>query len=362
MKKFIRNGMFVTATGALLLAAACGDDAEPSDTEAGGEEDSETEEAEDSEEAEDVEIEYEEYPDNVVLGTASQGGTYYIYGGGIGSLLESELDVTANVEVTGGPVHNMQLTDAGDQDLGLITYGPGYEGLTGTGEWTGGQEHDNVRVTFPMYYTPFHWWSLAGSGVETIADLDGERAGIGPSGGTSGTYLPLIHDALGLDVDPVEAGASDMVSQQMDGQLDVIGFAAGIPISAVTEVESQEEISFFGIDGEERDQVIEELPYFDEFTIPADTYEQLDEDLETIAMFNFGIVNKEANEDFVYDMVKAYHENQEELMNTHSAAEEADIEAIEMNEDLLMHPGAIRFYEEEGIELPEDVYPPEWQD
>ncbi|PSL47012.1 hypothetical protein B0H94_105167 [Salsuginibacillus halophilus] len=358
MKKFLRYGMLTAATSALIFTTACGDEEAGGDEASGADEGSEESAGEDGGSAD---VDYQDYPDNVVLGTASQGGTYYIYGGGLGSLLESQLDVTANVEVTGGPVHNMQLTEAGDQDLGMITYGPGYEGVTGTGEWTGGEAHEDVRVTFPMYDTPFHWWSLEGSGIESVDDLDGERAGVGPAGGTSGTYLPLIHDALGLDVDNVEAGASDMASQQMDGQLDAIGFAAGIPISAVTEVESQEDITFFGVDGEQRDQIIEEYPFFDEFTIPADTYDQLDEDLETVAMFNFGVVHKEANEEFVYDMVKAYHENQDTMIDTHAAAEEADIEAITENEDLPMHPGALRYYEEEGVELPDEVYPEEWE-
>ncbi|MBB5173034.1 TAXI family TRAP transporter solute-binding subunit [Texcoconibacillus texcoconensis] len=291
----------------------------------------------------------------VTIGTASQGGTYYIYGGGLASLLESDLDVTSNVEVTGGPVHNMQLVQGGEIDIGMITMGPGYEGYTGTGEWAEGQELTDVRIAFPMYTTPFHWWALESSEVEDISDIEGQQVGVGPAGGTSGTYLPMIHDLLDLNTNNVQAGASDMTSQQMDGQLDIIGFAAGIPISAVTEVETQEDITFFGLDGERRDQVIEELPFFDEFTIPADTYETLDEDLETIALFNFGIVHKDMDEEFVYDLVKHYHENQDQMITTHSAAEEAVPEAIKNNQDIPLHPGAIKYYEEIDIDLPEEV-------
>ncbi|PRO67227.1 TAXI family TRAP transporter solute-binding subunit [Alkalicoccus urumqiensis] len=294
-------------------------------------------------------------PDSVTIGTASQGGTYYIYGGGLASLLEQEMDITSNVEVTGGPVHNMQLVSGGELDIGMVTTGPAYEGYTGSGEWTEGNEIDDVRVVFPMYDTPFHWWSLEGSGVESIEDMAGERVGVGPAGGTSGTYLPMIHDLLELDTENVQAGASDMTSQQMDGQLDTIGFAAGIPISAVSEVETQEDITFFGIDGDMRDQVLEEYPFFDEYTIPADTYTTMDEDLETIAQFNFGIVHEDMDEDFVYEFVKAYHENNEMLQNTHSAAEEAVPDAILNNTDVPVHPGAVRYYEEEGIDIPEDL-------
>jgi TRAP transporter TAXI family solute receptor len=338
-----KKALAVFAGLSLIVTAACGGN----EATEGGSETSE--------------ITYKDYPTTVKVGTASQGGTYFIVGGGLASLLEQKLDVTANVEVTGGPVHNMQLVQAGDQDVGFVTLGPAYEGLTGTAEWTGGNKMEDVRITFPMYTTPIHWWALKDSGVDSIDDIKGQRVGVGPAGGTSGTYVPLIHDVLGLDTDNVQAGASDMASQQMDGQLDIIGYAAGIPISAVSEIEVQREINFFGIDGETRDKVIKEFPYFFPFTIPADTYTTLDHDIETIAMFNFGIVRKDANMDFVYDLVKAYHENNDMLVQTHVSMEEAVAEAITINKDVPLHPGAIKYYEEIGIELPESVYPPEWE-
>ncbi len=343
-----KNTAVLFAGLSLVFTAACGDEEETALP--GNEGDTGS-----------ASVEYQEYPSTVKVGTASQGGTYFIVGGGLASLLEQKLDITANVEVTGGPVHNMQLTQAGDQDLGLVTLGPAYEGYTGTGEWTAGETMDDVRIVFPMYTTPIHWWALEDSGVTKLEDIKGQRVGVGPAGGTSGTYVPLIHDVLGLDTDNVQAGASDMASQQMDGQLDIIGYAAGIPISAVSEIEVQRDINFFGIEGETRDKVIEEFPYFFPFTIPADTYTTLDQDIETIAMFNFGIVRKDENPDFVYDLVKAYHENSEMLTQTHASMKEAVAEAITKNESVPLHPGAIKYYEEIGIELPESVYPEEWE-
>lgn len=341
MKKFWL--LFSTMIIAVVLAA-CGDEG----TDDGGGE---------------AEADFEEndYPSTVTIGTASQGGTYYIWGGGLASLLEEHLDVTSNVEVTGGPVHNIQLLDVDDVQLGMVTEGPLYEGYTGEGEWAE-QEFTDIRVIFPMYDTPFNWFSLSSTGVESIEDHEGQRVGVGPSGGTPGTYNPIIYDVLGIETgDQVAAGASDMVSQMLDGQLEHIGFSAGLPISAVVEAETQADINIYGIDGENREAVMEELPYFKEFTIPEDTYDSQDADIETVAQFNYGVVQKEANSEFVYDLVKAYHENIDQMINTHNSASEAeDPEVITNNTDYPMHPGAIQYYEEIGIELPEEVYPDEW--
>lgn len=348
MKKFKRTLFTALAGVSLLFIAACGG----GETTNGG-----TEPAGEKEEAkgEQTADKSADYPSTVVIGTASQGGLYYIYGSGLGELLNKELGVTSNVEVSGGPVHNMQLVQNKDYDIGLVTLGPAFEGYMGEGDWTGGQKFEDVRIAFPMYTTPFHWWSVDTS-VKSLDDIKGQRnVGVGPAGGTSGTYLPIIHDLLGIDAKPIQAGASDMVGQQMDGQLDVIGFAAGVPIPAVQEVLAQREVSLFGISGEQRDQVIERLPYFEKFTIPGGTYDQISEDIETIAMFNFGIVHKDADEQFVYDLVKAYHENNDFMVSTAKAALEAVPEAIKRNTVVPLHPGAIRYYEEIGIEIPDSV-------
>lgn len=345
-----KNKLLLIVAGILLLLllAACGDE--------NGDAEAESDSGE-------TEGGTAEYPNTVTIGTASQGGTYYIWGGGLANLLEEHLDIVSNVEVTGGPVHNIQLLDVDDIQVGMVTVGPLYEGVTGEGEWAE-KEYEDTRVIFPMYHTPFQWWSTTDSGVTSIMEHEGERVGVGPAGGTPGTYNPLIYEALEIETgEQVAAGASDMASQMMDGQLDHIGFSAGIPISSVTEIETQTDINIYGIDGDEREKVKEELPYFIDFVIPGDTYNSIDSDLETIAQYNFGVIHKDANEEFVYDFVKAYHENIDDMIATHASAEEAkDPEAILINEEYYMHPGAIRYYEEIDVDLPDAVYPPEWED
>src|SRR5699024_492685 len=150
----------------MLLLAACGDDDNGSVDGNGNETGDDT--------AGDA-----DYPSTVTIGTASQGGTYYIWGGGLANLLEEHLDIVSNVEVTGGPVHNIKLLDVDDIQVGMVTVGPMYEGVTGEGDWAE-KEYVDTRVIFPMYHTPFHWWSTSSSGVTSIMEHEGERVGVGP--------------------------------------------------------------------------------------------------------------------------------------------------------------------------------------
>ncbi|WP_246347284.1 TAXI family TRAP transporter solute-binding subunit [Desulfurispira natronophila] len=300
-------------------------------------------------------------PSSMTIGAASIGGAYYVYAGGWSQVIERHVGIPTGVEVTGGPNHNMQLVHMGDLELGMVTMGPAYEAWHGLEDWTNGIEHRNVRVIFPMYNTYSQWWATERSGITSVDDLAGKRVGAGPQGGTAGTYHPRILRLLGVDATVRHAGLSDLVGQHMDGQLDANSFAAGLPVGGVLEMANQRRITMFGIDGEQRDRVVEEWPFWSATVIPADAYDFIDEDVETIGIYNMAIANKDLDDDLVYEIVKSVLENNDAMMRAHSAARETLAENITNNTWMWMHPGAIRYFEEQGIELHPDVYPPEYQ-
>lgn len=143
-----------------------------------------------------------DWPDTIRVGTASQGGTYFIYGAGWAGMVQEMLGVNASSEVTGGPVQNFALTQTNDVQFAMTTMGPAREAWDGNSPIAPGIEMRDVRATFPMYQTPFEIVALGNSGITTAADLDGRTVGVGPRGGTCGTYFPQFFEALGLNVTP----------------------------------------------------------------------------------------------------------------------------------------------------------------
>ena len=71
------------------------------------------------------------WPASIKVGTASQGGTYFVYGAGWANLVQEKLGINTSSEVTGGPVQNMALVQAGDVQFAMATMGPGFDGWTG---------------------------------------------------------------------------------------------------------------------------------------------------------------------------------------------------------------------------------------
>jgi uncharacterized protein len=65
------------------------------------------------------------WPNDLTIGTASQGGTYFVYGNGFASFIAEALGINATGEVTGGPVQNVTLVETGDHPDGSCHHGPG---------------------------------------------------------------------------------------------------------------------------------------------------------------------------------------------------------------------------------------------
>ncbi len=297
----------------------------------------------------------DDWPRDLTVGTASQGGTYFVYGNGLASFIAGELDINASGEVTGGPVQNVTLVQTGDHDIGLVTMGPAFEAWTGVSELAPGMEHTEVRALFPMYQTPFQVITLAGSGIETVSDLDGRRVSSGPAGGTPGTYWPRFMETLDVDANVSFAGASDAANQLRDGLIDAFAFAAGVPIAAFSQLSAEVDVRMFGFTDEERETILENHPSVAPLTIPAGTYAGHDYDQHTVAMWNFAIAHEDMPESLAYEITRLVMENNDRMMEIHSAARETLPEHADKNSFLPFHPGAVRYFEEVGIDIPEDL-------
>jgi TRAP transporter TAXI family solute receptor len=295
------------------------------------------------------------WPKGVTIGAAPLGGTYFVWAGGFAKLLNDKVGVPANVESTGGPVHNTQLLQAKLLDFGMMTSGPVYEGYTGDPDgWSKGKKHPDLRIIFPMYTTYFQMYSLASTGIKSIMDLNGKSVCVGPVGGTPATYWPKILNAAGIKPKRIiNASSSDGNSQLKDGMLDANGNSVGLPWVTITETQTTHDVNAYGVPEDVGKKIVEKIPSFSVGYVPKGTYKSNpDNDFPTLTMWNFMAVHKDAPEDFVYEVVKATFDNVDILIAAHKSAREVKPEAIVFS-PIPLHPGAVKYYKEKGIALPE---------
>ncbi|GAA0569733.1 TAXI family TRAP transporter solute-binding subunit [Halomonas salifodinae] len=292
-----------------------------------------------------------DWPESFTMGTASQGGTYFVYGSGWANMIADELGLSGGGEVTGGPVQNLALVHTGDIAFGMTTMGPAADAVSGQSPLAPGMVLDNACAMFPMYETPFSIAALSSSGITSISEIpDGARIGFGPAGSTSDTYFPAILETLGVDFERRNGGWTDLGGQLQDGLLDVIAFAAGIPIPAVSQLEVQSDVNIIEFNEEELATTLEHFPVA-EFSIPASTYTTLEEDARAVSMWNFAIARCDLPEDFVYEATRLTMENNERMQSIHRSAVTTIPENVVHNQVLPFHPGAARWFTENGYEI-----------
>lgn len=298
-----------------------------------------------------------DWPKIVTIGGAPVGGTGAVYAGGVAGILHAKLGLNTSVETTGGPVHNTQLAQSKEVTICGVSAAAIYEGWHGAG-WAKGKTHQDIRCLFPMYNTYFQMYALKKAGIQSIYDLNGKSVGVGPTGGTSALLWPRFLETLGIKPGRiVNASSSDLGDQLKDGLIHANAQSAGIPWSAVTEAETMSEVNVLGISKKDMEKVIEKVPYLSPGILPKGTYKANKEtDIDTLTFWSFYIANKDLPEDFVYAIVKTVFENQDALVAAHKAAVETRPEYI-VHSPIPLHPGAVKYYKEKGIKLPDKILP-----
>ncbi len=296
------------------------------------------------------------WPRALNMGTAAPGGTYALYGPAWGQLVQEATGINVSFRTTQGPNQNIILVQRREVEIGMTTMGVALQAWNGQGDWTQGNRFRDIRALFPMYDTPFHGIALKRSGITTMAQLAGKNIGVGPRGGTPGTYFPLLLNTLGHRPGAVRFGSGrDMSGQLQDGLLDAFLFASGVPVPAFSEAETTGEVNFLDFTPEEVTKLTSTFPELSPSMLPASTYRTAGRELRVVGMYNFAIGHRSLPEDLVYEMLKAVLGTQPRLQQAIAAASETVAANAGKNTFLPFHPGAARYLREAGQTIPDNL-------
>ena len=296
-----------------------------------------------------------DWPKSLTLATASPGGVFYVYGEAVANVLSESLKIPVHHLPTQGSAHNIKLMENGDVQLGLITMGIGLQGWNGIGDWTSGQRHRKMRVLFPMYDSPVQFVTLRRSGITTVTQFNNRNVGAGPRAGAQAAYAPAILAAIGASANigygSWESQASDLLAGRYDAL--VVGF--GKPFPALKQLEAKEPLVFASLTPEQIEAIHKAMPELTASQIGPGVYASLNETYSTVGVYAFTVGRDDLPDDLVYQLVKAVFENQPRLVKETSAASETLPQNAMKNTFLPFHPGAVRYYREIGIKIPDEL-------
>jgi uncharacterized protein len=284
------------------------------------------------------------------IATGGTGGVYFVYGGGLAEQITRNLDgVEATAEATSASVDNMLLIadEASDVAFTLAdTAQDAVEGREGFDETVPAQALAQIYTNYTQVVT------TAGTGIESIDDLGGQRVSVGsPNSGTEVIALRIL-EAAGMDpdadIDRQQLDVEQSVQAIRDGTIDAFFWSGGLPTGAVTDLTTTDQVVMIPT-GEYVDDLQQTYgDVYSEADVPADAYEGMEQDVPTVVVPNYLVVNESMDEELAYELTKLLFDRKDELVQVHPEAENLDPEAAQEVIGLDLHPGAQRYYEESG--------------
>ena len=294
------------------------------------------------------------------IATGGTGGTYYPYGGGLAELIGKYVDgASATAEVTGASVENMALIAQEQSDLAIALADTVHGAVNGTIEPFTDRPVD-ARAIASIYPNAVHIVTLEGSGIESLQDLKGKRVSVGaPGSGTevNAEQILTANDISYDDIDEQRLNFNETADALRDGDIDAGIWSVGPPTSSILNLAATRDIAFVPLSDEEIAAAQEAEPVFAPYTLQPGLYEGVEEPVQTIAIPNVLVVNAAMNEDLAYQITKAMFEHTDELIAVHPAANDTTVEFSLNSTPIPFHPGAIRYYEETGATVPDDLRP-----
>jgi len=299
------------------------------------------------------------------IATGGTGGTYYPVGGAYAELINKYLDgYTAAAESTGASVANAGFIARGESDIALALADTVLQAYTGTGKFGGeGQppQLPNLRALGVAYANVVHLVTLEGSGIETLADLVGKRVSVGAPGSGTEVSAAAILEANGItydDFDEQQLNFNETASALRDGTIDAGFWSVGPPTSSILDLATTRDIHIVSLAGDELANGLGASDVFATVTLPAGTYPGVDEDVVTIGTPNVILVAAEMDEQLAYDFLSILYQYIDEVIAVHPSGNSTTPELALSASPIPLHPGAVKYYQDQGFDVPSDLLPP----
>lgn len=285
------------------------------------------------------------------VATGGTSGVYFVYGGGLAKVISSNLKgYRATAETTSASVDNLILIQKGSSDIAFTL---GDTALDAVQAREAFKEKVPMKALAQIYENYTQVVAKQGSGIEKFADLKGKRVSVGaPNSGTEVIADRILEEA---GIDPKEGikreglGVDESVQAMKDGSIDAFFWSGGLPTGAITDLTTSDKITL--LDTTEYTDALKQKygEVYQDSTIPSGTYKGVSEDVPTIAVPNYLVVNESMDEQLAFDLTKLLFDRKEDLVAVHPEAKNLDPQKAEkVIAPIELHPGAQRYFDEQG--------------
>ncbi len=289
------------------------------------------------------------------FGGGPAGSDFLYMAGGVASDIAVKKIVSFRVlaGVSEGSLDNLKKVDAGHFALGVVYSGDLYLGRRGLLE-NDPKQYTDVLAVSSFFASPVQLVVKKDAGIQSAMDLVGKSVGVGTPGSEAMTEAQRFFHHLGIwnKITRSTMNDSDSTSAFDNNRLDALWLLAAVPSDAVTLAAQSNAISLIDVLADsERSGFLQKYPYFSKMTIPAGIYPGIDQPVGSIQESVLWVANDQVPAAVVYALLSAIY-SPEGL--AHMAAVDKIAQAMRVQNGIqgittAMHPGAIRFWKENGV-------------
>lgn len=286
------------------------------------------------------------------IGTAPTGGAFFVVGGALAEVTDQSGPEgwTVTAEATAGSQENIRRLGSGELDAALSNAAISYFGARGEASW---QAPQDIRAVMTLAPNIALFVTRVDSGIESLADLAGQRVVVGPAGAGFEMFIAPLLEAHGITYDDFEAlnatqtAAVDLLA---DGSAAAAFLGGAIPTGSIVQASSSMDIRLLPFDEGAKTQLLADYPFFSPATIPAGTYRGQETDYAGLNVGSMHLITAtNASDEMIYDLTKTIYENRAAVVERHPAGKAINPKNAARFTGIDFHPGAQRYYEEIGI-------------
>lgn len=289
-------------------------------------------------------------PSDVIIYGGTTGGSWNLFTTVVGNFLPKAIPGIRTTVSPGAALSNIKGVQDGTITLAVSKLPTTIDAYNAVAPFTSPQ--DKVVNMGYLYTEHYHIIVNKNSNINSVADLKGKRVTTFTKGNTAEIICRDILASYGLTYDDLGSinfsSLSDMGEQFKDGLTDCLMFASALPVSTVLDITTARDIRLIPLTDDDFAKLKEVSPAYLKNIIPANTYNGQTEDVPCLGNMQHIIVNKDLDEEFVYQMTKAIVENLPEIGATHVVYKILTPELMAQDLGIPMHPGATRYYKEIG--------------
>lgn len=291
-----------------------------------------------------------------MIGTAGEGGTYFYIGQGMASVIEENTDLAATSQGTAGGTENVRRISGGDMDIGIAAP----DDIQRTIE-DGTADPSKFEVLMSGHATVTHIAVRADSEFQSLEDLltQGRKLGVGEPGSNVQNEASDMLEVYGLSLEDVEGAPLSQAEQAtalQDGEIEGAFLGGGVPLTAASEVGTNVGVRILPVPDDALERLLQRNPDEFRYVIPGGTYDGTPEDVQTSAYPSVILAKADLPDDVAYEVTKTLLEHADGIERVNPAGAEytmdnafREMDYVTGELDVKFHPGAVRFYEEQGV-------------